>query len=68
LAHSVEQAAALIGLSRSRTWELIGSGDLIARRVGKRTLVLDEDLKAFLRGLPLQHQQVEVEQPEEVAE
>ena len=48
LAHSIPDAAARISLSRSRLYELIGSGEIPVVKVGGRTLVCENDLRAFL--------------------
>jgi excisionase family DNA binding protein len=48
LAHSVSDAAARIGISRSGLYLLIARRELPIAKVGSRTLILDEDLRAFL--------------------
>lgn len=53
LAYSIPELLAVIRLGRTRVYELINSGALPARRVGRRTLVLHEDLQVFLRSLPV---------------
>lgn len=50
--YSLDDLPSLTGLGRTRLYELINSGDLPARKIGRRTLVLREDVEAFLRGLP----------------
>ena len=52
LALSPEVAARLIGLGRTKFFELIREGKLRARKVGRRTLILRSDLEAFLASLP----------------
>jgi len=51
-AHSVNSAAEAIGTGRDGVYAAIRNGQLRARKFGRRTLILDEDLTAFLRGLP----------------
>jgi excisionase family DNA binding protein len=51
-AHSVNGAAAIIGTGRDGVYEAIRSGQLRARKFGRRTLILDEDLSKFLQSLP----------------
>jgi excisionase family DNA binding protein len=51
-AHSVNTAAEMIGAGRDGVYEAIRAGRLRARKFGRRTLILDEDLTAFLRSLP----------------
>lgn len=36
---SITEAARIIGLGRSKTWELVASGDIFSVREGKRRLV-----------------------------
>lgn len=50
-AYSVPEAATIISFGRSKTWELIRSGELKARKHGGRTVVLASDLEAFLQNL-----------------
>jgi hypothetical protein len=38
--------------SRRKLYEALNSGALKARKDGKRTVILDEDLRAWLTGLP----------------
>lgn len=52
LAYSVEGAAAAARLGRTKIFEAIKAGKLRARKDGRRTVILKEDLTAFLRALP----------------
>ena len=49
---SIDEAREIAGIGRTKLYELIGAGDLKARRIGRRTLVLRGDLMTFLNGLP----------------
>ena len=49
---SIEEASTAIGVGRTKIYELIGSDALKARKLGKRTIILKEDLEAFLTSLP----------------
>jgi hypothetical protein len=40
------------GLGRTSVYAAIASGQLIARKWNRRTIVLDDDLAAFMRNLP----------------
>ena len=51
-AHSVDSAAKIIGAGRDGIYKAIREGQLKARKFGRRTLILDEDLTEFLRSLP----------------
>lgn len=52
LSLSIEEVRSATGLGRTKIYALIGSGELKARKIGKRTIILKEDLEAFLSGLP----------------
>ena len=49
----VKDAATFIGLSRSRLYELISDGTIEARKLGARTVVPTESLRAFVASSPL---------------
>jgi excisionase family DNA binding protein len=49
LAHSVSDALALVPVGRSLLYEEIKAGRLKIFKIGTRTLIADEDLKAWLR-------------------
>lgn len=53
LALSPSQAAEAVGLGRTRIFELIRTGQLKARKSGRRTLILSDDLKNYLERLPM---------------
>jgi helix-turn-helix protein len=53
IAHTIPEAVRASGLSRSTIYLAISSGALCARKSGSRTLILDADLRQFLRSLPL---------------
>ncbi|MCU1750069.1 helix-turn-helix domain-containing protein [Pseudomonas sp. 6D_7.1_Bac1] len=48
LSVSVEDAARIVGYSRSGVYELIASGDLKAFKLGRRRLILMAELKAWI--------------------
>lgn len=52
LALTVPDAVKASGLGRASIYRAIHDGKLIVRRFGKRTLILREELEAFLRSLP----------------
>jgi hypothetical protein len=45
LAYSTHQAAKVSGICRSLLYREIADGRLIARKRGRRTIILDEDLR-----------------------
>jgi excisionase family DNA binding protein len=51
LSLSIDETLAATGLGRTKLYQLINSGDLKARKIGKRTIVLKDDLDAFLDSL-----------------
>jgi excisionase family DNA binding protein len=48
LSISVEDAARIVGYSRSGVYELIASGHLKAFKLGRRRLILMSELKAWI--------------------
>jgi hypothetical protein len=53
VAFTIKEAVRASGLSRSLLYIAIGRGALRARKFGARTVILDSDLRQFLRSLPL---------------
>ena len=51
-AHSIAETCALTGLGRDTVYAAIRDGHLVARKLGRRTLITDDDLRQFLAGLP----------------
>ena len=52
LAHSIAEACAQSSIGRTAIYELINTGQLPARKRGRRTLILAEDLQCCLQSLP----------------
>lgn len=52
LVYSASQLPAIMGLSLSTIERLLRSGELPARKAGTRTIILREDVEAWLRALP----------------
>jgi excisionase family DNA binding protein len=48
----IPEVCRLTGFGRTTIYAAIKTGDLVARRYGRRTIVLEEDLQKFLRNLP----------------
>jgi hypothetical protein len=51
-AHSINSACRASSFGRTSIYAAIKEGKLIARKMGSRTVILDEDLQAWLRSLP----------------
>jgi excisionase family DNA binding protein len=51
-AHTISEVCALTGLGRDSVYAAIRDGYLVARKLGRRTLVVDDDLREFLGALP----------------
>lgn len=51
LSYSIEEASAITGIGRTKIYEAINKKKLKARKYGKRTILLKEDLNAFLAAL-----------------
>jgi excisionase family DNA binding protein len=50
---SVLEACRVAGIGRTKIYEAIAEGSLKARKYGKRTLILRDDLRQFLSRLPV---------------
>lgn len=51
IALSIEEVQSATGLGRTKIYEILKTGALPARKLGKRTLILKTDLDSFLAGL-----------------
>jgi excisionase family DNA binding protein len=52
LAYSIAEACARSGIGRTAIYDMINAGHLAARKRGRRTLILADDLRRFLETLP----------------
>ena len=52
LAYTIPDAASASGLGRTTLYELIGRGDLVAVKIGKRTLITAESLNRLIATAP----------------
>jgi excisionase family DNA binding protein len=52
LSHSICDVAKITGVGRSLLYQEIKEGRLRIRKLGRRTLIFDADLKAWLASLP----------------
>jgi excisionase family DNA binding protein len=52
LAHSIDDVTKLTGIGRSFVYEEIKAGRLLVKKAGRRSLIFDADLGAWLKSLP----------------
>jgi hypothetical protein len=52
LALGIDDVCRLTGLGRTSIYSAIAIGDLVARKYGRRTIILSSDVEAFLGKLP----------------
>jgi excisionase family DNA binding protein len=52
LARSIEDTAKRVGCGRTSIYAAIKSKALPARKIGRRTVILDDDLRGWLASLP----------------
>jgi excisionase family DNA binding protein len=50
---SISEVCTIAGIGRTKIYQAIASGELVARKYGKRTIILRQDLQAFLAALPV---------------
>ena len=55
LGYTVAQAVKATGIGRTTIYADLKSGRLAARKRGKRTIILADDLRAYLASLPLKN-------------
>ena len=48
----MRRAFAVIGVGNTKGYELIAEGKLVARKLGCRTMIETESLRAYVAGLP----------------
>jgi len=51
-AYTVREALRELGIGRSKLYEEIASNRLRARKLGKRTIILGDELRRYLSALP----------------
>ena len=52
LAYSIKEACDALSVGRTHLYKLISRGEIAARKMGTRTVILTDDLKAYLAALP----------------
>jgi excisionase family DNA binding protein len=53
IAYSVDETAVRAGIGRDAVYDAIREKRLVARKWGRRTLITDSALRAFLESLPI---------------
>lgn len=51
---SIREAGSFLGIGRSTIYRMINDGELVTRRIGRRTLIQMESVQAILQGSPYQ--------------
>ena len=67
LAYSIAQACEIANISRTSVYDAIKSRKLIARKNGRRTVILAEDLRLWLQDLPARTPQA-TSKPQSIAD
>jgi excisionase family DNA binding protein len=49
--HSINEAAQLLGIGRSSLYALIAAGEVGTVKIGRRSLIADEELRRFVQFL-----------------
>ena len=57
---TIPEACTFSGIGKTKLYEAIASGKLRARKAGKRTLILKDDLRDYLSSLPLMRRGAEM--------
>lgn len=58
-AFTINEACREIGIGRTKLYEEIAAGRLIARKANRRTLILSGDLRSYLDRLPTKRTRAE---------
>jgi excisionase family DNA binding protein len=48
--HSIKQTCNYLGIGRSSLYALIAAGDVVAMKIGRRTLISDQSLECFVKA------------------
>jgi excisionase family DNA binding protein len=52
LAYSVEETLRLLGICRPKLYQEINAGRIVARKLGRRTIILAAEVHRYLDALP----------------
>lgn len=53
LAYTVDEAAQALSVGTTKIYELLANGELVGRKLGRRTVILREDLEEYAKRLPV---------------
>ena len=56
---SIPDACRSLGIGRSKLYELIGDGELSVRKLGRKSLILREDVASLAERLPVSRPKTE---------
>lgn len=60
---TIDEAVRESGVSRTQIYMALGAGTLVARKFGRRTILIRDEWNAFLRNLPVAKISVRSAQP-----
>lgn len=52
LSYSIQEVRSITGIGQTKIYEAINQGLLLAKKYGRRTIILKDDLEDFLNNLP----------------
>lgn len=58
MAYSVSDVLQMVGIGRTKFYQLVSAGEIKVRKIGNRTIVLAADLDAWLESLPSNDREV----------
>ena len=50
--YTIDEGCSVVGIARTAFYKAISTGELVARKYGRKTLILASDLHRFIEGLP----------------
>lgn len=53
LAYRPLDAARVLGISRAKPYQLMDEGEIVGRKLGRRTLILRSELERYIASLPV---------------
>jgi excisionase family DNA binding protein len=53
IAYTIKEVCSLSRVGKTTLYAAIGRGELVARKLGKKTLILEEDFRRWIEALPI---------------